>query len=302
MEEIFSVNCSSNDEENVQEELSELENIVESPEDQNDSYTNFAASALTYWANEFDQGILAKAYAVPRAENEEEAEGDSRNGNIWIGTAKNYKDYTWEKKAQSSDPPLKVIRGKLIGPTGIINAVAEYYLWLNHHTVWENYNEFRRNEKRTKSKQEKIKTIKVESLNEPLPGSHGDDNENARTRIDVLSSKALKFCSDSPEMKRREQEEMLKMFTNWELAFLLARAADLQTAEFTEDFLQAGHTKISNYWNNTLRKKAYSVRDLLFTRNGFSLIKKRIEAEKGSELFLSEVKKAFEQKGIGGLL
>jgi hypothetical protein len=84
MEEIFSVNCSSNDEENVQEELSELENIVESPEDQNDSYTNFAASALTYWANEFDQGILAKAYAVPRAENEEEAEGDSRNGNIWI--------------------------------------------------------------------------------------------------------------------------------------------------------------------------------------------------------------------------
>lgn len=46
-------------------------------------------------------------------------------------TKKNYKDDPWLKASKSPDPPLKVIRGNLIGAVGIINLIVEKWLGYN---------------------------------------------------------------------------------------------------------------------------------------------------------------------------
>lgn len=60
------------------------------------------------FAQEFDVGIIEKAYIAK--------------------TRKNYKDVVWQCIAVSDDPPLKVIRGKLIGNSGVINGIVEKWL------------------------------------------------------------------------------------------------------------------------------------------------------------------------------
>ncbi|MBR4663063.1 MAG: hypothetical protein IKO93_04235 [Lentisphaeria bacterium] len=69
------------------------------------------------WAHEFDCGIIEKTNS-PKS-------------------PKNYKDHTWESISRSNDPPLKVIRGQLLGPQGIINEIAERYLRYNYPQIWE---------------------------------------------------------------------------------------------------------------------------------------------------------------------
>ena len=69
------------------------------------------------WAHEFDCGIIEKA-------NHEKS-------------PKNYKDYTWECISRSNDPPLKIIRGQLLGHLGIINEIAERFLRNNFYQIWE---------------------------------------------------------------------------------------------------------------------------------------------------------------------
>ncbi len=59
-------------------------------------------------AHEFDCGIIEKADLAK--------------------TKKNYKDYIWLKLSNSEDPPLKIIRGGLIGTHGIINEIVEKWL------------------------------------------------------------------------------------------------------------------------------------------------------------------------------
>lgn len=41
---------------------------------------------------------------------------------------KQHKDYVWGKKAASSDPPMKVLNGKLLGPCGVIMDVIDWVL------------------------------------------------------------------------------------------------------------------------------------------------------------------------------
>ncbi len=62
-------------------------------------------------AHEFDCGIIEKAELAK--------------------TKKNYKDYVWLSIGKSDDPPLKVIRGLLVGPRGLINEIVENWLKSN---------------------------------------------------------------------------------------------------------------------------------------------------------------------------
>ena len=45
-----------------------------------------------------------------------------------VRKAKAWKDAVWQAVAMSKDPPLKVILGKLLGPTGVIRQIAEEWL------------------------------------------------------------------------------------------------------------------------------------------------------------------------------
>ena len=74
------------------------------------------------WAHEFDCGIIEKANSPT--------------------SPKNYKDHTWECIQRSDDPPLKIIRGQLLGFQGIINEIAERFLRNNFHQIWEKQTSF----------------------------------------------------------------------------------------------------------------------------------------------------------------
>ena len=111
---------------NVEKEVeAELEQELEQELEKEDSKEPvsspgiFAAQNFTGydWACEFDAGIVEKA-------------------NI-SKTSKNYKDHTWECILRSDDPPLKIIRGQLVGPKGIINEIAERFLRCNYPQIWE---------------------------------------------------------------------------------------------------------------------------------------------------------------------
>ena len=97
------------------------------------------------WAHEFDCGIREKA--------------NSRT------SPKNYKDHTWECIQRSDDPPLKIIRGQLLGFQGIINEIAERFLRNNFHQIWE----------------------KQTSLQTPV----GPDDEDSGTLEDVFEDKSV---------------------------------------------------------------------------------------------------------------
>lgn len=49
-----------------------------------------------------------------------------------VRKAKAWKDFTWDTASKSSDPPLQVIRGKLVGSVGIINDIVENFLAQNY--------------------------------------------------------------------------------------------------------------------------------------------------------------------------
>ena len=100
----------------------------------------------------------------------------------------------------------------------------------------------------------------------------------------------------------KEAEVLLKQFTTWELALILAKGAGLLTAPETETFLKAGRTKIYSYWNNNLKKKALAIMNLFAKKSVLFVMAKRIEAEEGGKLYLSEIRKAFNQKNMGELL
>ena len=95
--------------------------------------------------DEFDCGIIEKANSPT--------------------SPKNYKDHTWKCIQQSDDPPLKIIRGQLLGFQGIINEIAERFLRNNFHQIWE----------------------KQTSLQTPV----GTDDENSGTLEDVFEDKSV---------------------------------------------------------------------------------------------------------------
>ena len=55
----------------------------------------------------------------------------------YVRKAKAWKDCVWDAAADSDDPPLKVINGKLLGPHGVINQIAEEWLLANYSCRFE---------------------------------------------------------------------------------------------------------------------------------------------------------------------
>ena len=133
-------------------------------------------------------------------------------------------------------------------------------------------------------------------------GNAKNDDGKPLTYGDVIPGNSFSELNERFSDILKDTKNELENFTTWELALLLARAADLQTDKVTETFLKAGHTKISDYWNNKLRRKSLSFRNFFARKEIYSLIKKRIESEEGGKLFLSKIKEAFDKKGMGELL
>lgn len=152
--------------ENLQEDQS---NISDAPLIQHDFRVD--------WAHEFDCGIIEKA-------NSEKS-------------PKNYKDLTWECIARSDDPPLKIIRGKLLGHLGIINEIAERYLRNNFHQIWE-------------------KQISLQS-----PAIVGD--EEAGTLEDAIADEKTSLRDNSLDQSDKDclKKSFLNLFSNGNAAIFL---------------------------------------------------------------------------------
>ncbi|MBQ2630123.1 MAG: hypothetical protein IJG13_10645 [Kiritimatiellae bacterium] len=77
------------------------------------------------FAQEFD-GALAEYEVGERYKKGHHGEAG------YLRKAKAWKDDVWAAVAKSDDPPLKVIIGKLLGHTGVINQVVEEWLLTNY--------------------------------------------------------------------------------------------------------------------------------------------------------------------------
>ena len=130
-----------------------------------------------FWAYEFDHGIEEKAKSPT--------------------SPKNYKDHTWECIKRSNDPPLKVIRGQLLGKHGIINEIAERYLRDYHYELWN----------------------KLVSLQTPQ-GSDEEDSEELEDTLPHNDIPSRDTALDQTD-KKFLRESFRNLFTNDNAAILL---------------------------------------------------------------------------------
>lgn len=258
-----------------------------------------------YWSTEFDQGIINTQ--PPKDFMTELEEETDRAAEL----VKCYKDFVWYKKEHSSDSPLVVIQGKLIGPKSAINGIAERYLRNYHNDIWFQYNQHRsrgsmssvsEEEKEAAKKRRDEMALKMISIDEPVKTNK--DSEETATQIDMIPVKDSSF--DLENINDLEKE--LQDFEWQEIAIILAKMAKLTTDPVTQEFIGWGHSKISKYWKEIItNEKGETERRGLFykCRNYTELFEdtrtillmiNRIKAEKNSEAFLSKVKETLELK------
>lgn len=225
--------------------------------------------SLADWAHEFDCGVINTN--IPEAEQAK------------LGPNKVYKDFVWAKLAESDDPPLKIIRGKLLGKYGIINGIAERYLRENYFEIWVRCNEYK-NAKSRKDAPANLPQITHISINHPQ--NESEDDTNPVERIPDPSQNepvdSLSFLA----------QDIRAAFTCEEIAFMLAKIYRLLS---DPDFLQLVGKKreaANEYWNKKLlpqlrSKKCY---DLLAPKGAVEIMINILkESEKASKSFLLKV-------------
>ena len=221
-------------------------------------------------AAEFDNGIFEKA---------EKPGIDRRTGKERV--KKNYKDFVWNSIVQSSDPPLKIINGLLIGSKGIINDIVINYL------------KRERGFKSSISEDGKRILVHPISIDMPFEGKDG-----SQTNFENFINNIVK----APDANDLDREFIAKsvpeVFTAKMAAVLLAKAADITLEERSlQDFLGVGKSQAYELQKTSLMKLA-----AFFVKNGIAandenamkLINIRlfsiIQSEKGAKGFLSLLK------------
>ncbi len=212
------------------------------------------------FAHEFDCGIIEKARHP--------------------GSPLNYKDAVWIKVKESSDPPLKVIHGKLIGPCSTINAIVENYLVRNFNFKWA-------------VSPKKVRYLKAHaSLQEPTSGQDGDEAE--------LGNFVEALCTPDEipdEDKEYVQSKCKETFSSREAATLLAFSADMAlTDQLLLDFIGTGSSQCYEIFKQAKIKLQAVLEDLdaddqpkptaqIILENLFLQLK----PEKSASAFLKEV-------------
>lgn len=216
---------------------------------------------------QFDTGLIFKAKNPGVAKRT----GKAKVAKIW-------KEFVWHKIDESSDPPLKVIHGELIGPRGAMSEIVEEF-------VAKNFS----------GELTKHRFAPMESISNEF-----EDKDGNRQNFED-------FLVPAEETLSNEQESDLRMtlkkildenFTAQEKACLLAKDAGIAlTDRSLLDFCGFESSKANDMCNNAIKRLS----DLLrghFSRNEcivictgilFSLLKEAVGAEKGSHKFLLNV-------------
>lgn len=219
------------------------------------------------WVSEFDYCLTTKVHK-----------------NI---SQKNYKDYIWQLVAESKDPPLKVIRGKLLGPKSAINAIAENYLKVNHRILWENYIEFENNKRRLKKRE--VEILEENSLSEEI------NNDSKQTYEDKIPGKTYD-CISNKELQNIIKEN----FSSREILLYLSSKFNMLTAKETEEYCGLKKTAIATLWNNEIMKKFQEKMPVIFSysnlENVFFCMKNILSAEKNAEPFLNAIEERWQKK------
>lgn len=220
------------------------------------------------WAHEFDCGIIEKANSET--------------------SPKNYKDHTWECIKRSDDPPLKIIRGQLLGRLGIINEIAERFLRNNFHGKWVEY----------------IGHMKQISFQEPL-NSDEKGEEEAGTLADIIPGDDPPPQLDPSE--RNYLRECFKgLFTNDNAAILLVHLSNLSIAmpELRNYVGLSSVSPLYDRFNNVILRKIFALPEeclqALRTPGAgkflISLLIEQIKPEKEASLLLQKVYTTLERR------
>ncbi len=221
----------------------------------------------------FDMGIIEKA-SFPGI--------DKRTG--LERKKKNYKDVAWQKTEKSSDAPLRVIHGVLIGPHGIINDIVKSYVEKEYGYDWLN-------------SEGKRFLVHHQSINVPMEGRDGSTAEWG----DFIND----LCTPPEELDDSDLEiidEEVKKFSIQQAAVFLADMVDLaMTDETLLDFIDKGKTWASDERNAMRRELASFLKANFYAELHITVLKQmknkfflKLTAEKRATEFLSVVKQRYD--------
>lgn len=223
-----------------------------------------------FWVDHFDNYLVAKITAEQNS--------------------KDYKNYIWNKIAESNDPPLKLISGKLLGEKGLINAIAEKYLKENHVDLWENLKEYNNNKRRVR----KIDTAPIQFISK----DENIDEEGNNIYADIIGQedKHFIFGYNDTEICNKLSET----FENKEILLFIAEKFNMLSSPATESYFNLKKTAITNMWNNQVYRKMQKEMPIIFSMGTYEKIficmKKVLSAEKSAEPFLLELDRRWQKK------
>ena len=226
--------------------------------------------------HKFDTAIIEKA-EFPGKDKRYKSETERQK--------KDFKKDIWEKKRQSQDPPLRVIRGMLLGGEDnrctILWETIKKYLLDEHGFVVVNENG-------------KPRLRPQRSIDEKIVNEEGDPK---------TFGEYVEGLTTPPRKLEAEKNELLKAvtgrFSNEEVAVLLAKSANISLAsQVLLDYLGLGHSQAYALFKTAGEKLSSIIDDFCEQDNdrmdALHLIRTRIlipqlKAEKNAEEFLMEL-------------
>ena len=235
---------------------------------------------------EFDSAVVMRDANDP--------EGQAVPGNH--SYAKKYKDFIWQKIAQSDDPPLRVIRGKITGPKGYIKDLVARYVKKNYQIEVS----FEEDESEESGGNKKKRLHVRASLDKPLRNDDSEENGSFLEAQEAEDSFDLYF---SPEKKREECLALLEpLAITWkEAALLLATSCKISLADpMVLDFCQLKKSAAYNLFQKVISRfqdeRISKFQEYLRIRSRnetvmLELLFEKVKMEKGDHPFLTGIEK-----------
>ena len=216
---------------------------------------------------EFDSALVLREHAP----GDNRQTGKERQKKVW-------KDFVWGKVSESSEPPLKVIHGMLVGPLGVMCAIVEEY-------VRNNYSGFLK-------EHGFIGTI---STNEEIFGKDG----SSVTIEDLLEAPKKLIDAEEQAIEDELEKLMRDRFSREELACLCAKGnAIAMTNRELLNFCGFESSKANEVCCEALEKLEKMILELFPEDESHvvcasleNVLKKLLSAEKGAHGLLMEVDK-----------
>ncbi len=248
------------------------------------------------FAQEFDDALIA--YQLSEMPGHERYDKGHYGEPNHVRKAKAWKDFVWDAIADSDDPPLKVIIGKLLGDHGVINDVVKDWLLANYACRFEGkmlvFHKSRDAEIKETTNDAGVEGLEQIAMEAISPTKMVEDGTEAESQVDV---------GEAIEVSQSWREELenafppricclmfahvkgVKVYADRDILSALGIGKTTAAAELKK--LKSNTMAVLGKLNRELRE--WLLADDAGTKFFWNWIEKRCQAEKAGQLILSRV-------------